>query len=579
MTMRQLSARLLAITPGSAPRLAGLVALLLAITGTHVGQGILVARALGRIIQGGEIASILPPVGLIALLQVARFGLTTWRESAAIELAGEVKAQVRQLITMRLFELGLGFTQRTRTGTLQSTIVDGVETLDPLVARFLPQAFATALGAAGVATYLIVLDPVVGLVVLVCAAVAPALPLVSGRLTEEPMTAWFAGYRGLYAEMLDAVQGMATLKAFNASGRRGRELDAQARRFCRDSVRLNGVVILYVAVVALVVGVGSAVVAGLGAVRLANGELTAVQLLTILILSGECFRPLHSLEKAYHASYRSGPAGREIFALLDTQPEITDGPCELSPSGAHPLAVAFEDVTFRYRPGDAAALDGFRLDIAPGERVALVGRSGAGKTTTVSLLLRFFDPSRGRITIGGQDIATVPLDQLRARIALVSQDTYLFHGTLRHNLLLARPDASEEEIVAAAQAARAHEFIAALPRGYDTVVGERGLKLSGGQRQRIAIARALLSKAPILVLDEATSSVDAASEAAIQRAVDTLTTGRTTLVIAHRLSTVRGADRIVVLDAGRVVEVGPHAALLAERGAYADLVAAQEGST
>jgi len=216
--------------------------------------------------------------------------------------------------------------------------------------------------------------------------------------------------------------------------------------------------------------------------------------------------------------------------------------------------------------------------VAPGERVALVGRSGAGKTTVVSLLLRFFDGYEGRITVDGRDIRDLALAELRALIAVVAQDTYLFHGSVRRNLQLARADAGDAELVAAARAARAHDVISALPQGYDTIVGERGLKLSGGQRQRVAIARALLKDAPILVLDEATSSIDAANESGIQRALDELTRGRTTLVIAHRLSTVRSADRIVVLDAGRVVEVGAHDALLAGRGAYADLLAAQSVS-
>jgi ABC-type multidrug transport system fused ATPase/permease subunit len=392
------------------------------------------------------------------------------------------------------------------------------------------------------------------------------------------MSSWFSGYKGLYAEVLDAVQGMATLKAFNASGRKGEELAAQSRAFARDSVRLNAIVIIYVAVVALVVGVGTAFAIGLGAIRLANGQLSVVELLTILMLAGECFRPLQSLEKAYHANYRSGPAGAAIFDLLDAEPDIAGGGAELrARPGGEPPALTFEQVTLRYRADDPPALDGFTLDVSAGERVALVGRSGAGKTTVVSLLLRFFDPDSGRISVGGQDISELPLDRLRSLVAVVSQDTYLFHGTIRQNLELARPDATTEQLIAATEAAQAHKFITELPDGYDTMVGERGLKLSGGQRQRVAIARALLKDAPILVLDEATSSVDAASEAGIQQAFDVLTGGRTTLMIAHRLSTVRNADRLVVLDRGRITEIGDHTTLLAERGAYASLVAAQGG--
>jgi len=304
-----------------------------------------------------------------------------------------------------------------------------------------------------------------------------------------------------------------------------------------------------------------------------------VELFTILLLARECFRPLHDLQTAYHQSYNSLPASREIFALLDTAPEVVEAAAPVPVASIkHPPGLRFEDISFGYAERSERALDGFSLSVAPGERVALVGRSGAGKTTIVSLLLRFFELEHGRILIGGRDIRELALTELRGLVGVVAQDTYLFHGSVRDNLLLGRADASAEQLEAAARAARAHEFICALPDGYDTVVGERGLKLSGGERQRIAIARALLKDAPILVLDEPTSSVDAANEAEIQRALDELTRGRTTLLIAHRLSTVRDADRIVVLDRGRVLEAGAHHSLLERQGAYAELVAAQAGA-
>jgi len=581
-----LSRRLLALAPAARRPLGLLVVVLLVITATYVGQGLLVALALGRLFDGLPVTAILTVLAGVVALQALRSALIALREPLALRASGLVKAAVRQRLVAQLLALGPGWLQRTRTGNVQSTVVDGVETLDNYVGQFLPQAVAAVLGATAVTTYLVVLDPLVGVIVLVCAVVTPIVPSLSRRLLADRNRAWFAAYRGLYAENLDAVQGMATLKAFNASARHGADLNARAVAFCRDSVRLVGVVVLYVGVVAFMVGVGTAAAVGIGAVRLAEGDLGVGALLIILLLAREAFRPLSDLEGAYHGSYAARPACTSIFELLDADPEVAEPPrkpglapaapaTSTPPATSGPPQLTFADVTFAYRERSTPALDRFSLDVAPGERVALVGRSGAGKTTAVSLLLRFFDPDHGRIALADRNIRDLPLAELRAMVAVVPQDTYLFHGSVRRNLHLARAEAGEEELVAAARAACAHDFITALPEGYDTVIGERGLKLSGGQRQRLAIARSLLKDAPVLVLDEATSSIDAANEADIQRALDDLTRGRTTLVIAHRLSTVRGADRIVVMDGGRVVEVGGHDALLAGRGAYAELVAAQ----
>ncbi|GAA3686973.1 ABC transporter ATP-binding protein [Nonomuraea antimicrobica] len=567
--------RLLALSPRIRWRLAGLVLLLLSITATYVGQGVLVAQALSRIFAGRGAGSIVWLVAGVVVLQLVRSAALTVRESAALRASGAVKAELRRRLTAKLLRLGPAHAQRGRTGSAQTTIVDGVETADAYLGRFLPQVIAAVIGAIAVTAYLFTLDPLVGAVVLACALLLPVLPLLSDRVLRERNAAWFRGYKGLYAENLDALQGMATLKAFNASGRRGAELGRLAERFSRDSIRLMAIVIGYVGGVALIIGLGTAVALGAGALRLAAGELTATELLIILLLTAESFRPLKELEAAYHASYNAVPSLKAVFEILDA-PEPEQGATPLGLTG--PPSLTFDDVTFGYPGRERPALDRFSLDIAPGERVALVGRSGAGKTTVASLLLRFFDASGGRITVNGVDVRDLPLDRLRALVAVVSQDTYLFHGTVRRNLALARPDASGDRLEAAARAARAHDFITALPDGYDTVVGERGLKLSGGERQRIAIARALLKDAPILVLDEATSAVDAANESAIQHALDTLSGGRTTLMIAHRLSTVQAADRVIVMADGRIQEAGPPGELLAGQGAYARLVAAQNGA-
>jgi ABC-type multidrug transport system fused ATPase/permease subunit len=262
-------------------------------------------------------------------------------------------------------------------------------------------------------------------------------------------------------------------------------------------------------------------------------------------------------------------AAERIFELLDEKPDVQDAPdaVELTHVKGD---VVFDDVHFGYGDGDEVLHD-IEFHMAPGQVIALVGPSGAGKTSIANLLCRFYDPAHGRVLVDGYDLCQVKLESLRRHVAVVLQDTFLFNATVRENLLYGKPDASEEEIVAAARAAYAHEFIAQMPNGYDTEIGERGVKLSGGQRQRLALARAILADPRILILDEATSSVDAEAEYLIQQALEGVMKGRTSLVIAHRLSTIRNADKIIALEGGRIREIGNHGELLALGGLYSQL--------
>lgn len=368
---------------------------------------------------------------------------------------------------------------------------------------------------------------------------------------------------------------MTTLKSLNAVDGRRKVMRKRGEHLFGSTMRQMAISMIDTGLTTFGVQLGVAMAVGVGAVRVANGDLDVTTLLILLVLTGECFRPFGELSGYWHAGFLGVSASQGITTLL-AAPELTlDRPDATELPDRAPSTVAFDAVTYTYPGRTTPAVADLSFEIQAGETVGVVGRSGAGKSTLVNLLLRFVAPQDGRVVVGGYDTATIAADSLRERVAVVSQDTYLFHGSVADNLRLAKAEATDEELVAAARAANAHEFIASLPDGYATTIGERGLTLSGGQRQRVAIARALLKDAQILVLDEATSAVDAENEVGIVAALDRLSTGRTTLVIAHRLNTVRHADRILVLADGRLVEQGRHADLLAGAGQYAALVAEQ----
>lgn len=321
-----------------------------------------------------------------------------------------------------------------------------------------------------------------------------------------------------------------------------------------------------------------------GGLQAIAGTLSVGTLIAFVAYLSNLYRPVAQLADVYVSLHGAFAVFERIYEYLDRQPEVADAPDAVS-LGAARGEVRFEDVSFEYpRRGQTAeeetaetgttdrrALRGISFEIEPGQRVALVGPSGAGKTTITYLLPRFYDPTAGRITLDGHDLRELTQESLRANIGAVTQDTFLFHATVRENLLYARPEATPEQITAAAQAANIHDFIMGLPEGYETIVGERGFRLSGGEKQRLSIARALLKDPRILVLDEATSNLDATSEFLIQQALETLLQGRTSLIIAHRLSTILSADKIVVLNKGQIVESGSHGDLLATDGLYARL--------
>lgn len=570
--------RLFTLTGGVRRQITGTVALGLLITGTYIGQSIFVAVGVSRIFSGASWSTLTPIVLWILVLIALRAGLLWLREISSMATASAVKYSLRRRLYAHLLALGPGYLEHTRTGTVQSILVDGVESLEAYMGYYLPQALVALIGPFFILVYLLFLDPLVGVLTCIGVILVPFAPNLWNRVLGEYGQSHWRAYSALNAQFLDSMQGMTTLKAFSASQQFGQKLREKSTELYRATMAQLSISLIQSGIVNFAMSAGTALAVAIGAVRLTQGALAFPELIIILFLVGECFRPLTDLSNYWHQGYMGYTASKSIFDLLDTKPTVSNVASPVIATTTTTRAeLTFHQVSFAYADGTRPALHDLSFTVAPHATVALVGRSGAGKSTVVALALRFFDPQRGKVLLDGHDIRTYSLESLRGMMAVVSQDTYLFHGTIADNLRLGKPDATQEELAAAAHAANIHSFITSLPDGYATAMGERGLRLSGGERQRIAIARSLLKDAPILILDEATSSVDAANEAAIQDALDRLTANRTTLVIAHRLSTVIQADRIVVLEQGQMVETGSHTELLTQQGAYAQLVAAQQG--
>ena len=468
-----------------------------------------------------------------------------------------------------LQRLSLSFFERMSAGELMSRVTNDVNELEQFVTHGSALLLVDLLRLVGAAIILFIMDWRLALLVIVPVPfLAYALRMYNTRV--RPIYRQARDRLGdINASLQDRLSGIRVIQAFAQEEREEETFSNANERYYQAQVAGVRYMSLFFPSMGFVVRIGPLLLMGAGAVMVTQGTLSVGTLVAFLAYAASFYDPINRLTEVDNIFQRAIAAGARVFELLDTKPQIEDAPDAITPA-AMKGAVMFDHVSFGYTSGGDVLHD-ISFSIAPGEMVALVGPSGAGKTSIANLLCRFYDPAQGTVLVDGHDLRTVKLSWLRTSMATVLQDTFLFNTTIRDNLLYAKPDATEAELIAAAKVAYAHDFVMELPKGYDTAIGERGTRLSGGQKQRLALARAVLADPRILILDEATSSVDAEAEYLIQQALEEVLKGRTALVIAHRLSTIRQADKIIALDDGNIREVGSHDDLIDAGGLYSQL--------
>ncbi len=555
--------------------------LLITVTGTLVSLG---AAFVIRMLQGERsILIFTAPWQLflgIAVLIGLRFVLAKRKALRSEECSLEIKADLRKRLLDKLFALGPAYLGKERTGNIASTISSKVEYLNEYYTIYLPTAISAFFNAAVILIVLASFEQLTALTALVGCIGLTLCPMLFYFLMRKRGEAEMQAHSQYYSDCLDSVQGMPMLKAFNANARQRRRIHEKGEELRKAVMSQMRVTMLENVVLQFFAGLGSAVSVAIAAWQCARGNMAAVNLVYALFLIGACFGPMTMLINAWHFGYRGVVASYTIVEML-SEPVRMSLTQHASPR-AEPVVseaftgnIRFDGVTFAYNEEDGDVLRSVDFTIPNKTTTALVGPSGSGKSTAAHLLAGFYPLERGHIRVGELTLNGDTVSEIQDQISAVWQDCRLFYGTVRENIMVGKPGASQEEVEEAAKEASIHDFILSLPEGYATLLGERGLRFSGGERQRIALARAFLRNSPVLILDEATSSLDRRNEREIQRSLQKLSKGKTCLVIAHRLATIQSADNIILLDRGRIADMGTHEQLIASSAAYRALMGSQ----
>ncbi len=546
--------------------------------------GMLVAQAFylsqvidSAFIQKSGIERLLLPLALFALFSTLRMAFNWFSHTEANRGTLIIRKKVFTRLTSTVGALGPIYAKSVQSGRLSTTLLKGVEALDAYYSQYIPQIFFALFTPLLIAGTIMPDDPISGGILLLTAPLIPLFMILIGKSASAMTEKQWKTMSRMSGFFLDVLQGLPTLKLFAQSKRQHDAIEESGESFRHATMRVLKVAFLSSLTLELVGTIGTAIIAvGIG-LRLMAGQLTFQHALFVLILTPDFYLPLRQLGTKFHAGMEGVSASKEIFAILDQNVPATvqQTPFAVQESaGKRPIL--FSDVSYTYPGGSRAALEGINITIPAGKTTAIIGPSGAGKSTLINLLLRFQEPGEGGITIDGNPIHAIPLEAWHKQISWVPQHPYLFNATLRENILLAKPEASAEEMEGALKRSGLTTFIGSLPSGLETMIGEQGARLSGGEGQRVALARAFLKNAPLLILDEPTSHTDPELEAALRSSIQELMRGRTTVIIAHRLETIRSADQIIVVSQGKITQYGTHEELIANGGFYLEALHLQQ---
>ena len=530
-------------------------------------------------IQRSGVEKLFLPLGLFAFFSTLRMAFNWLSHTEANRGTLIIREKVFTRLTNTVGSLGPIYAKSVQSGRLSTTLLKGVEALDAYYSQYIPQIFFALFTPLLIAGTIMPNDPISGGILLGTAPLIPLFMILIGKSASAMTEKQWKTMSRMSGFFLDVLQGLPTLKLFAQSKRQHDAIEESGETFRHATMRVLKVAFLSSLTLELVGTIGTAIIAvGIG-LRLMAGQLTFQHALFVLILTPDFYLPLRQLGTKFHAGMEGVSASKEIFAILDQGTTASpQKPAFAVQEIAGKRSILFTEVSYTYPGGAQPALEGINATIPAGKTTAIIGPSGAGKSTLINLILRFQVPGEGSITIDGNPIHPIPLEEWHKQISWVPQHPYLFNATLRANIRLAKPDASAEEMESALNKTGLTNFIKTLPEGLETMIGEEGARLSGGEAQRVALARAFLKNAPLLVLDEPTSHTDPELEAALRSSIQELMKGRTTVIIAHRIETIRSAEQIIVVSGGKITQCGTHEELIANGGFYHDSLLLQQES-